>query len=174
MARARSSDPVQTFKYKVTLSNIIGNEVLGTFVSTIGAGVAVLGFNKVSGLGVERAELKFGTGDGVEKKIPGRRTIKDITMERGMVRDGKKNLTYILPWVGLTNDIFRQDGFRFDMTVQLMASVLETENPIATWSYTDCWIKSYDGPDLDAEADVLAIEKIVVVAEEVKIDSFTV
>jgi hypothetical protein len=55
------------------------------------------------------------------------------------------------------------------MDIIVKSTLQETPKVVVTYSYMECWIKSYKGPDLDGSADALAIESIVICAEDILI-----
>jgi len=102
----------------------------------------------------EQGEYREGDGPDREQQIWGQTTFGDLVMERG-VQPGD---TRIFDWreAVRTGDV---DGGHKEVAVVLMD---EEGAPLIRWEFEDAWIKEYHPPELDASADDVATESIVV------------
>lgn len=139
-ARSRVSDPLQKYRFLVS-----------------GLGLpAGAGFQKVSGLGCEKGIVEYNEGGfKATHKIPGREKYSDVTLERGLIR-GSSILTTV--WDKQKTDATT----RFDMVIQLQTP---DGQPSEIWTLCEAWISKWEGPELDANSDDVAVEKITVTYE---------
>ena len=134
-ARTSSEDPLQKFKFRVTIPGIPSQ----------------IGFQKVSGLSkavnvVEYDESAFE----YTHKLPGKTKFGEVTMERGMFSDSS-----MLDQM----KVIQNPDYRTTMIVQLMDRFGNVQR---TWKLAEAWISKWEGSDLDATSDDVAIETITV------------
>lgn len=130
-----------------------------SFTLEIG-GVEIASFRKVSGVEVETEtiEYKEATKDGrmIYRKVPGAVKNSDITMERRL--DESKALWEWRKQVQ-DGDI---DGARRDGSIVIKDS---QKNEVARWNFEAGWPSKWTGAELDAGANDVATEKIVITHE---------
>ena len=136
-------------------------ERLGSFFRvTLGGKESIGVFREVSGLGSE-TELteERGVDDKgrpVVHKIPGALKWNDITLKRGLT----DNLD-LWNWRRQVEEKGPDDA-RLDGTIELLDS---TGKPITTYKFTRGWPSKYQGPDLSAGSNEVAIETIEITHE---------
>ena len=137
-------DPYKNFRFLV----LFGNEV-------------VAGASKISGLKhtVEVVEHRHGGSFATKHKSPGLTTFEPITIERGISFDEAfedwANLVYSTEGPG----VLSLKNFRRDITIQLynMQGV-----KVRAWNAFRCWVSEFTAvPELDANANAIAFESIV-------------
>ena len=134
-ARTSSEDPLQKFKFRVTIPGIPYQ----------------IGFQKVSGLSKEVNVVEYDeSAFEYTHKLPGKTKFGEVTMERGMfsnssMRDQMK--------------VIQNPDYRTTMIVQLMDRFGNVQR---TWKLAEAWISKWEGSDLDATSDDVAIETITV------------
>lgn len=136
MARTVANDPLSKFKYTVS-------------VPGLSAGI---GFNKVSGLKRELAVTEYNEGGyNYTRKIVGREKVEPITLERGMFASKEFETLY--------KKSLSNNNFRTTVTIQLKDRFGKVKR---TWKLAEAWVKVWEGSDLDAGSDDVAIEKITI------------
>ena len=134
-ARTSSEDPLQKFKFRVTLPGIPSQ----------------IGFQKVSGLSKEVNVVEYDeSAFEYTHKLPGKTKFGEVTMERGMFADSS-----MLDQM----KVIQNPDYRTTMIVQLMDRFGNVQR---TWKLAEAWISKWEGSDLDATSDDVAIETITV------------
>ena len=134
-ARTSSEDPLQKFKFRVTIPGIPSQ----------------IGFQKVSGLSKEVNVIEYDeSAFEYTHKLPGKTKFGEVTMERGMFSDSS-----MLDQM----KVIQNPDYRTTMIVQLMDRFGNVQR---TWKLAEAWISKWEGSDLDAISDDVAIETITV------------
>ena len=134
-ARTSSEDPLQKFKFRVTIPGIPSQ----------------IGFQKVSGLSKEVNVVEYDeSAFEYTHKLPGKTKFGEVTMERGMFSDSS-----MLDQMKVIQD----PDYRTTIIVQLMDRFGNVQR---TWKLAEAWISKWEGSDLDATSDDVAIETITV------------
>ena len=138
-------DPYKNFKFRVKWD---GNYVAGV--------------SKLSGLRrtTEVVEHREGGDPSSSRKSPGRSKFEAITLERGITHD-----TAFEDWVNKVWKLGAAPGaeialadFRKDIVIDLFN---EAGQRVHSYKVYRCWVSEYQAlPDLDANADIVAIESI--------------
>jgi phage tail-like protein len=138
-------DPYKNFKFRVKWD-----------------GQYVAGISKVSGLkrSTEVVEHREGGGPSTSRKSPGRSKFEPITLERGITHD-----TAFEDWVNQVWKLGSASGveialsdFRKDIVIDFFN---EAGQKVLSYKVYRCWVSEYQAlPDLDADADIVAIESI--------------
>src|SRR5882757_9575286 len=135
-------DPYKNFKFQVMWD-----------------GRVVLGISKVGALKrtTEVVKHREGGDNSTDFKSPGRTTYEAITLERGITHDLEfekwANLIHPINDAGMDLKNFRKD------VVLLMNN--ERGQTVKRYKIFRCWVSEYNGvPDLDANANAIAIEHI--------------
>jgi phage tail-like protein len=125
----------------------------------------VLGVSKVGSLKRTTEVVKHRNGgeNSTDHKSPGRTTYDGITMERGIThdRDFEKWANMVHPYSGdASMDLV---NYKKDMMLEVMN---EKGHVAFRYFLYDCWISEYTSmPDLDANANAVAIENIKIELE---------
>lgn len=140
-------DPYAAFNFLVTITPRAGNEIRAAF-------------SDVTGLtsDVTYADYREGTdARNHVRKIPTLYKVGDITLKRGLI--GSLDL---FQWLELVR-AGRQDA-RATVVIQLRA---EDGTDVATWKLTNARPQKWTGPTLGAKSTEVAMEELVLVAEDV-------
>lgn len=125
----------------------------------------VLGVSKVGPLKrtTEPVTHRSGGENSTSHKSPGRTTYDGITMERGITHD-----TEFEKWANMVHP-FEGDaamdlvGYKKDLTLEVMN---EKGHVALRYFLYDCWVSEFTAvPDLDANANVVAIESLKIELE---------
>jgi len=142
IVNAHRIDPYKNFKFQVMWD-----------------GRVVLGVSKVGVLkrSTEVVKYREGGDNSTELKSPGRTTYEAINLERGITHDLEfekwANLIHPINDAGMDLKNFRKD------VVLLMNN--ERGQTVKRYKIFRCWVSEYSGvPDLDANANAIAIESI--------------
>ena len=137
-ARTISQDPLQKFKFRVSIP-----------------GLPEMGFQKCSGLSDEATSTEYDEGGfDFTHKMPGRRKVGDVTLERGAYRDNS--------FQHLIQEALTNESMRNTITIEH----LDRFNNVArTYKLAEAWVSKWEGSDLDATSDDVAIEKITIIFE---------
>ena len=134
-ARTSSEDPLQKFKFRVTIPGIPSQ----------------IGFQKVSGLSKEVNVVEYDeSAFEYTHKLPGKTKFGEVTMERGMFSDSS-----MLDQM----KVIQNPDYRTTMIVQLRDRFGNVQR---TWKLAEAWISKWEGSDFDATSDDVAIETITV------------
>jgi phage tail-like protein len=150
---AHRYDPYKNYKFRVKLKGDDGNYRV------------VLGVSKVGSLKrtTEVVKHRGGGENSTDHKSPGRTTYDGITMERGIThdRDFEKWANMVHPYSGdASMDLV---NYKKDMMLEVMN---EKGHVAFRYFLYDCWISEYTSmPDLDANANAVAIENIKIELE---------
>ncbi|RLB96664.1 MAG: phage tail protein [Deltaproteobacteria bacterium] len=145
---AHRIDPYKNYKFRVVMD---GRPVLG--VSKVGA------LKRTT----EVVKHREGGENSTDHKSPGRTTYEGITMERGITHDREfeKWANMVHPYSGDTGmDLVK---YKKDLTLEVMN---EKGHVAFRYFLHDCWVSEYTAiPDLDANANAVAIENIKIELE---------
>lgn len=132
-ARTISDDPLQAFMFRVSIG-----------------GVPPIGFQKVGGLSREVAVVEYLENMYSHKhKLPGRETVGEVTLERGMYADGTLRNYY--------ESVFNNNNCRSTVTIQICDRF---GNVKREFNLAECWCSKYEVGDLDATSDDVIIETL--------------
>jgi phage tail-like protein len=142
-------DPYRSFKFEVECE---------AFVRA--------GFSKISGFSETTEDIEYREGGENETPhhLPGQTKFGDITLERGISRDEE-----FVQWRQLIFNVFStkgvqppNDNFRKDLTVYLKD---KAGNRVKQWNIKRAWPKEFKVGDLDANANDVEIETMVLANE---------
>lgn len=135
-ARTSSEDPLQQFKFRVTIPGI----------------PTTIGFQKVSGLSEEVGVVEYDeSGYDYTHKLPGKPKVGEVTLERGMYADTS--------FADLIKTSISNPDFRKTIIIQLCDRF---GNPKRTWKLAEAWASKWEGADLDATGEDVAIETVTI------------
>lgn len=151
---AHRVDPYKNFKFRVLWPSERG-----------GNPVPVLGVSKVSALKrtTEVVNHRSGGENSTVHKSPGRTTYDGVTMERGITHDLEFER-----WANMVHPYSGDAGmdlvnYKKDLTLEVMN---EKGHVVLRYSLHDCWVSEFTAvPDLDANANAVAIENIKIELE---------
>lgn len=119
-------------------------------------GVARAAFTQVSGLTSETDVVEYRTGadPGSTRKLPGRTRYPNIVLKRGITQDAD-----LWNWrkANEQGQIDRRNG-----SIVLLD---DTRAEVLRWHFHNGWICKYDGPELNAQSNDVAIETIEIAHE---------
>lgn len=172
-----ATDPVQQFMFRVVFDNITvnGNTVGGSSA----AAKVTMGFQKVSGLSVEMNAVEYHEGcTNYAMKLAGKASFPDVTLEKGCVTyettysdqfaspdesglgdlddTNVANTKNILDLVSL---IASSSTARFDAHIEILG---RDGSARVAYILRNAFISKWEGPDLDASSDDVAVEKVTV------------
>lgn len=135
-ARTMTNDPLQKFMFRVTVPGL----------------PAGIGFQKVGGLTREVGVVEYleGMYDHVHK-LPGREKVSEVTLERGSYASKDLEKQY--------KKILTDKNARNTVIIEILNRFGETKR---TYKLAEAWVSKWEGSDLDATSDDVAIEKITI------------
>ena len=139
---------------------------LPVFHFTVQWGGTRVGFSEVTGLTREVQPIEYRDGSFLEpspRKMPGQFKYANVVLKRGQVT-GDTEFAKWLTTVKL-NTVERRD-----LTISLLN---EEHLPVMTWKVLSAWICKYDGPQLKASGNEVAIESIELAHEGLEIQEAT-
>lgn len=135
-ARTASEDPLQKFKFRVSIPGVPGT----------------IGFQTVSGLSEETEVVEYiESGFEHTHKLPGKHSVGELSLERGMFSDASMQDVY--------HDALSNPDFRNTIIIQLLDRFGEAKR---TWKLAEAWVSAWEGSDLDADSSDVAIETITI------------
>lgn len=140
--RTFSSDPLQSFRFKVSIDGF-GDQPIS------------LGFKSVSGLSREFEVVEYLESMYVyTRKMPGRETVGEVTFERGMYADSSLKTTLY-------------DKIKTDKRCEVTISICNRAGKaVKTFQLSECWFSGYEVADLDAESSDVIIETLTMQFEK--------
>lgn len=135
-ARTTSEDPLQKFKFRVTVPGLPSG----------------IGFQKCSGLSLEVGVTEYEEGGySYTHKLPGKVKVGEVTLERGAYADTS------------FADLIKSTMMNEDMRNTIIISLCDRfGNAQRTWKLAEAWVSKWEGSDLDATSEDVAIEKITI------------
>lgn len=134
-ARTIANDPLQKFMFRLRVPGLPEG----------------IGFQKVGGLTKEVGVVEYLEGMyDYTRKFPGRVKFGEVTLERGAYES--KDLENAFA-------DFLKNGKRDTLTIEILDRF---KNVKRTYKLAEAWISKWEGTDLDASSDDIAIEKITV------------
>jgi phage tail-like protein len=128
-------------------------------------GITRAGFRECSGLenSQNAGEYREGTDKNLSvRKIPGLVTHSDITLSRGITADST-----LWQW---RQKAMNGNVERHNISISLLD---DNGNAKITWNLFECWPRQWTGPSLNATADDLAIEQLVLACERAEVDQWS-
>lgn len=123
----------------------------------------VLGVSKVSGLKRTTEVVKHRSGgENIrDHKTPTRTSYEGITLERGITTDPEfeKWVNVVHPLENTEKDLV---NFRRNLQLEVLNEMLK---PVLRYRLYGCWVSEYTLPELDVNANAIAIESIKIEIE---------
>jgi len=143
MAGANRNDPFGAFNFLVEIDGVMKGS-----------------FSEVSGLDAEIDPIEYRTGDEdiTVRKIPGLRKYSNITLKRGLTLDHS-----LWDWMkqGLDGKVVRTT-----MSIMLLDGARQ---PVLRWNVREAWPCKWEGPDLNAKGNDVAIETLEICHEGIEL-----
>lgn len=135
-ARTTASDPLQKFMFRVTINGMPSS----------------IGFQKVSGLSKEMGVVEYREGGyDYAHKLSGRPKVGEVTMERGAFADRS------------LEELWKKTLMDSSARNTIIIEMLDRQGNVSrTYKLAEAWVSKWEGSDLDATSDDVAIEKITV------------
>lgn len=136
MARTIANDPLQKFMFRVTVPGLPTG----------------LGFQKVGGLTREVGVVEYLEGlYQYTHKLPGREKVGEVTLERGSYVTKELEAQY--------KKVLTDSNLRNTVIIEILDRFGNTKR---TYKLAEAWVSKWEGSDLDASSDDVAIEKLTV------------
>lgn len=126
-------------------------------------GITVAAFKQVGGLGSETEVIEYRTGSdktNTVRKLPGLTKYANIVLKRGVTQDAQ-----LWNWRKTVEQgaVDRRNG-----SIVLLD---DERKPIVRWHFSNGWICKWVGPELNAEANDVAIETVEIAHEGLALDA---
>ena len=118
-------------------------------------GVAHAVFSEVTGLESETAVIEYRAGgDNVVRKLPGLTKYRNIVLRRGITQDPE-----LWNWrkTVVEGNVDRRNG-----SIVLLD---DKRTEVVRWNFYNGWISKWEGPDLSAKSNEVAIETLEIAHE---------
>jgi phage tail-like protein len=124
-------------------------------------GFSEAGFSECTGLASEIAVIEYREAGQptLVRKLPGRASYHDIILKRGVTNSRE---LYDWHFAGLQGQVDRRN-----VAIILMD---EAGSEVARWRLRNAWPRKWEGPDLDAEANEVAMETLTLTFESIERD----
>jgi phage tail-like protein len=125
-------------------------------------GISVAAFCEVGGLASETAVIEYRNGSdraNTVRKLPGLTKYANIVLKRGVTQD-----TQLWQW---RKAIEQGTPDRRSGAIVLLD---DERNAVRRWRFSEGWITKFEGPDLNAKGNDVAIETIEIAHEGLTID----
>ena len=126
-------------------------------------GITIAAFKQVSGLGSETEVIEYRAGSdkaSTVRKLPGLTRYANIVLKRGVTQNAE-----LWNW---RKAIEQGTADRRNGSIVLLD---DARTPILRWQFSNGWVSKFTGPDLNAEANEVAIETIEIAHEGLTLDS---
>lgn len=134
-ARTFNNDPLQKFMFRVTIPGLPTG----------------IGFQKVGGLSREVGVIEYLEGlYEYTHKLPGREKVGEVTLERGAYASKELETLY-------KSILGKSSAKRVTVVIEILNRFGDTKRK---FTLEDAWVSKWEGPDLDATSDDVAIEKM--------------
>jgi phage tail-like protein len=127
-------------------------------------GITRAGFKNCSGLEVSQNASTYREGTDKSlgmRKLPGLVSSSDVTLARGITSDAE-----LWQW---RKKLASGTADRRNMSIIL---VDDAGKDVIRWNLRNCWPTKWTGPSLDATADQIAIETLVITHEGLEVDTW--
>jgi phage tail-like protein len=138
MPQTQRRDPYKSFNFRVEIDGIASAE-----------------FSEASGLESETAVIEYRTGgEHLVRKLPGLTKFSNIVLRRGVTKDAE-----LWNWRQTVIDgrVERKNG-----SIILLD---DDRTDVVRWNFRNGWISKWEGPDLNAASNEVAIETIEIAHE---------
>lgn len=136
MARTYANDPLQMFRFRVSIPGL----------------PAGMGFQKVSGLTREIGVVEYDEGGySHTHKLTGKEQGGEVTLEKGMFANTD------------LEEIYKRSLNNPDYRTTVIIEHLDKFGKVArSWTLAEAWVSKWEGSELDATSEDVAIESITI------------
>lgn len=136
MARTYANDPLQMFRFRVSMPGL----------------PAGMGFQKVSGLSREIGVVEYDEGGySHTHKLTGKEQGGEVTLEKGMFANAD------------LEEIYKRSLNNPDYRTTVIIEQLDKFGKVArSWTLAEAWVSKWEGSELDATSEDVAIESITI------------
>lgn len=136
MARTYANDPLQMFRFRVSMPGL----------------PAGMGFQKVSGLTREIGVVEYDEGGySHTHKLTGKEQGGEVTLEKGMFANAD------------LEEIYKRSLNNPDYRTTVIIEQLDKFGKVArSWTLAEAWVSKWEGSELDATSEDVAIESITI------------
>jgi phage tail-like protein len=136
VARTYANDPLQMFRFRVSMPGL----------------PAGMGFQKVSGLSREIGVVEYDEGGySHTHKLTGKEQGGEVTLEKGMFANTD------------LEEIYKRSLNRPDYRTTVIIEQLNKFGKVArSWTLAEAWVSKWEGSELDATSEDVAIESITI------------
>jgi phage tail-like protein len=136
MARTYANDPLQMFRFRVSMPGL----------------PAGMGFQKVSGLTREIGVVEYDEGGySHTHKLTGKEQGGEVTLEKGMFANTD------------LEEIYKRSLNNPDYRTTVIIEQLDKFGKVArSWTLAEAWVSRWEGSELDATSEDVAIESITI------------
>jgi len=136
MARTYANDPLQMFRFRVSMPGL----------------PAGMGFQKVSGLTREIGVVEYDEGGySHTHKLTGKEQGGEVTLEKGMFANTD------------LEEIYKRSLNSPDYRTTVIIEQLDKFGKVArSWTLAEAWVSRWEGSELDATSEDVAIESITI------------
>ncbi len=136
MARTYANDPLQMFKFRVSIPGL----------------PAGMGFQKVSGLTREIGVVEYDEGGySHTHKLTGKEQGGEVTLEKGMFANTD------------LEEVYKRSLNNPDYRTTVIIEHLDKFGKVArSWTLAEAWVSKWEGSELDATSEDVAIESITI------------
>lgn len=136
MARTYANDPLQMFRFRVSMPGL----------------PAGMGFQKVSGLSREIGVVEYDEGGySHTHKLTGKEQGGEVTLEKGMFANTD------------LEEIYKRSLNNPDYRTTVIIEQLDKFGKVArSWTLAEAWVSKWEGSELDATSEDVAIESITI------------
>ena len=125
-------------------------------------GISIAAFCEVSGLVSTTEVIEYRNGSdktSTVRKLPGLTKYANIVLKRGITQDNQ-----LWQW----RKAIEQGTI--DRRAGAIVLLDDERNPVRRWRFSEGWITKFDGPDLNAKGNDVAIETIEIAHEGLTLD----
>lgn len=136
MARTYANDPLQMFRFRVSMPGL----------------PAGMGFQKVSGLSREIGVVEYDEGGySHTHKLTGKEQGGEVTLEKGMFANTD------------LEEVYKRSLNNPDYRTTVIIEQLDKFGKVArSWTLAEAWVSKWEGSELDATSEDVAIESITI------------
>lgn len=136
MARTYANDPLQMFRFRVSMPGL----------------PAGMGFQKVSGLTREIGVVEYDEGGySHTHKLTGKEQGGEVTLEKGMFANTD------------LEEVYKRSLNNPDYRTTVIIEQLDKFGKVArSWTLAEAWVSRWEGSELDATSEDVAIESITI------------
>ena len=142
VANSERNDPYKNFNFVIEID-----------------GIALAGFSECTGLRVEVEVIEYREGGDPSsvRKLPGQSKVGDITLKRGITASKELH-----DWL---------DSVRTGVAKRKSGAIIlldDARKPVVRWQFSEAFPRKWEGPNLDAKGNDVAIETLTLCCENLQ------